>query len=222
MDSFSCLLIISKDKLKGNKALEFAIKECIHKLTPKYKVDPYIAMNKEELDQQYIRFLQESEEEVGKEIFVRNYCGFDFIDEKGNAVSTANRNAIFSEYEIGGRYKGTLINRKGTYADISKISDIDWNKTINKSRYRAENNWKDASEYSKQIKWSIYGIRPEENKEDYINKNTYSIVDAVIDRDENFIEIDLPSSIDWNEKFKKRFIDNSDKEDLAIILDCSL
>jgi len=91
-----------------------AIKEYVNVMMEPYdentKISPYIALTKEQIEQLYQKYNEESLH-VKYDIteFVKEYLGYD-MDNYGNATSVHNKDCFYDWYVIGGRWSGSLYN----------------------------------------------------------------------------------------------------------------
>lgn len=223
MKHYCGLVIMPKEKIKDVFALtevNIALNSMLEKYLASTKVESYIALPYIELWKKYNEFNKEHpDKKTSLDDFAIKWCGFDALDRDMNAISTANHLLGIETYEIGGHYRGTLINFLGNYVDVSKISLIDWELTINKASFRAKRDWKLAKKESEKMSKIIYKIDKDTIEKDYINDCMYNSIETVIDRNGDLHQLNIKNKEQWNEEFFDKFIKTSKDEDIIILID---
>lgn len=144
------------------------------------------------------------------EAFVEASEGMDARDEgKGRYGRWGNPNARWDWYEVGGRYKNMLINKKGQECDSAFLSDIDFNAMWEAQKLYAEKMWDKAQSENEegntnkaQYLEGVYGIKPGMTKEEYIADSQQFVTFAVL-LDGEWLEKEMNSNNDGydNEKW---------------------
>lgn len=151
----------------------------------------------------------------------------------GVVESTYNPNSKWDWFEIGGRWDGSLVDKKGNKVNYGKLSDLDFEKLKEVRKQDAEETWEKAIKEDGQMKRFLYGIDESTKKEDYIKSNeTFSCFSVL---DENGVwhergkmgwfasvsdEQETPQ--EWNAKFFERFIKDLAPENKLVIIDCHI
>ena len=130
MTHFVSLMVVPKDVMKkGESAVTAYIAERMEPYCEEYGVAPHVDKSKEDVEQEFGNFRKELEEDLkaGKEIagykkslvdngkvkdisireWAKDWYGRE-LNEKGELMSTFNRDSFFDWYRVGGRWDGIL------------------------------------------------------------------------------------------------------------------
>ena len=174
----------------------------------------------------------------------------DMLDEDGNELTTYNPDSKWDWWQEGGRWGGTLPLKNGKTADRAYAKDVDWDKLYKLEpakekearkfwRIYVEGKPKDAKEkeeFDKENQFILY--KPEyfsdkyKTVERYIQSLATFATYAALDEKGWYAPGEMgwfgcssesdKESLDWEEGFRKRFIDTLDPEDEVVIVDCHI
>jgi len=164
------------------------------------------------------------------EKFIDSWCGKE-IREDGKIYTTYNPDSKWDWFSIGGRWEGQLIKHDGTTENIAYIKDLDLEKMC-MPKENAQKLWKEAQTLDKPGRYFEYGIENGETQEEFIARKTQFYTFAVLDEDGwherakmgwfGTAHNETESESDWATKFKERFLENYDDDDVVVIVDCHI
>lgn len=251
MLSYSCLVILDGNDIDDT---EISINSRLDKLLKSYssqlQLDPYIIMSKEQIQFEFNRFKNEIDKLIKNnkfsfdedptkynlEEFAKKWLGFSSFDKDGNVISTFNKFATFSEFQIGGKYKGYLYDKQGKPINYGRIKDINWNLVNRRFRSRAINNWKKSQSQENEIlRLVLYATDGNISEAEYIAIHSKFYTDAVLTKEGIWEDSIFKFSISnkglvlqksndylkysWKQNFYDRFIKNLDENDIIVVLD---
>lgn len=159
--------------------------------------------------------------------FMRSYVGYSRY--AGKYGTWTNPDAKWDWWVIGGRFENRLITKDGQKTNSAKVKDIDW-EAMN------ERNKKEAAEFfdneTDSFLRAISGIKKEETREEYVNRqetfNTYAVVDVDkwASKGEMFwfglsSESD-DEAIKWSNEYYDNFIKDLEEDATITIVDCHI
>ena len=183
--------------------------------------------------------------------YATRYCEDGELDSEGNRISTYNRDSKWDWYVEGGRWTGLLKLKDGDNVDSAKAKDIDWDAMYGITKEQEEyqrkfwrayvlneketdpelNEW-----YKEKVGFTYYKREYFTDKfgtvEEYIKHvsrwNTYAVVDCkgwYAPGEMGWFGVSTESEdedIEWSKKFKEKFVDTLDPEDVITIVDCHI
>jgi hypothetical protein len=198
--------------------------------------------NKKIKDETWAKKRIEELENMTDQEFYEDYVDGSLRDENGNIMSSHNPEGRWDWWVIGGRWGEFLDLKNGKTADFAKVKDVRFEPTedeIEKTGERYER-LKKADSMKKQgieldedieIEYLFSEFDPAQSKEDFIKEESaisfYSCVDkngewheraecGWFGSEHNVTE----ETGSWRLKFKERFIDPLDPNDILVVVDC--
>jgi len=189
------LAVITKDR------------EAVGKLLAPYQDNNMGTCPKEYLSFIYAKYEYEKEENTRAyatfEDFVEDY-GFVFDMDRGQYGHWVNANAQWDWYSVGGRYTGLIPLKGGGNSSVCRIGEVDIQKR-NAFRRNALQYWDyyiaqegRLSDFDRDQYMKLYGDR-----ENFADKNTYFITDALITPDGIWHQLRAKDSILCKSEFSK-------------------
>lgn len=203
---------------------------------------PYQQNNMGDCPEEFLKFMPTEDIDYEKTIYEKykddyedfhDYMtnqGYEYNEETKEYGYWENPNAQWDWYEVGGRWSGILLNKKGNRVDECKLKDIDWTTMYEKSKKEAEERWDSAPEG---IHRFFAGIHKDDTRESYVKRQSEFSTYAVITPDGEWhskgdmgwfgisSETEEESKA-WDLSFFNRFIKDADQELTLVIVDCHI
>lgn len=202
---------------------------------------PYQENNMGDCPYEYMDFVESEQQDFSEEYeehkeeyktldkFIEQYYGYE-KNENGVYGYWENPNAKWDWYEEGGRFRNSLLSKEGEYSNSLRIKDIDFNEMKERIVKKLSNFWDNEKSDIIRI---FNGVRQDDTKDSFIERNSEISYHSVIDTDGTWYEkgsmgwFGISSeteseSAEWDNDFKKRFIDNMDEDTVMTIIDCHI
>jgi hypothetical protein len=174
--------------------------------------------------------------------YYEDYVDGSLLDENGNMMSTHNPEGRWDWWVIGGRWTNFLNLKNGETDDFAKVKDVRFEPTEDEIKQTGEKyeRLKKADAMRKQgialdkdaeLELMFAEFDPTQSKEDFVREESaisfYSCVDkngewheraecGWFGSEHNVTE----EKEEWRLKFKERFIDPLDPNDILVVVDC--
>lgn len=184
---------------------------------------------------------------TAEEWFEDRYEGYP-RDAEGNVTSTYNPKSKWDWWCVGGRWGDALTDRDGDGHDILRVGELDY-AAAERARKESEGAWVSCMKEKRKIAAEAkrrgekpdysflsfaYGYEEGMTRDDYINRSlTPFATHAVVTKDGEWHEAskmgwwaitydETEDEATWRTKFKERFIDTADPEDILVVVDCHI
>ena len=173
----------------------------------------------------------------------------EWYNSEGEHGYYHNPNAKWDWYEIGGRWKDSLLVKENVenvskgdpglgykeleapeeykWVDQALVKDVEWDKMKEYSKKRSEELWEEAQEVDEDARSFKYGITEDMTKEEYVNDyndfTTFAILDEGWKEKGNMMMFGMVANEDesWPEQYQK-YLDELDDEEIITFVDCHI
>jgi hypothetical protein len=167
--------------------------------------------------------------------FYDDYVGGSLLDEDGNMMATYNPDGHWDWWVIGGRWKNYLNLKDGKHADFAKVKEVRFEPTedelkLTGDRYERLKNTDTmkkqgiALDKDVEIEYMFSEFDPTQSKEEFIEEEMATSFYCCIDKNGEWHErtdyYSAEERREWRLKFKERFIDPLDPNDILVVVDC--
>ncbi len=202
---------------------------------------PYQENNMGDCPKEYLKFNECRQDEIEEykehkdeyknlDEFMYEYHGYKKNEETGKYGYWENPNAKWDWYQVGGRWRNSLLMKDGSKCNCTELKNIDWDTMKDKSIKNAEKIW-DSNPQG--IERYFSGIEKDDTRESYISRQSEFTTYAVITPDGEwhskgkmgwfgFSSETSEESTNWNLSFYDRFIKDSDQDLILTIVDCHI
>lgn len=129
---YTVAVIIPNEKIKSENDINALVEDALYKFSQHIKVEPYVAMTKEESINKYYKYVSDFTKNHYKNKLIESNDLFSFseyykefkLDRYGNLLSTHNPNGKYDWYNIGGRWDNSILLKDNTRSNFAQIKDI--------------------------------------------------------------------------------------------------